>query len=114
MGMNPAEAGLPRTTLQHLSDAVVAQRSTVLAAEPQLGTLRLRVAGPDAEVAVEGLGCLRREGHSPRPPALAEDRHQVVTQIGVVEHETSKFGAANPGVKEHPDNRGVPPISEAL
>src|SRR6266487_3877693 len=53
--MDPAEPSLAGTALQHLPDAVVAERPTVLVAQPQLGALGVRVDCPDSDVAVQGL-----------------------------------------------------------
>src|SRR6266542_9647 len=83
------------------------------AADPQGGQMGERVAGAQAEVAVESQGGLAAEGDGTRAAALAEDDRDLVVEVEVVgEHDAGGLGHPDAGVDEQPDDRGVAAVGE--
>jgi hypothetical protein len=64
-------AALPAAAGDHLVDPVRSHRPAVVHPEPQLRPPRLRMPGPDPDIAVQGTGGLVPDPDDPRPAALA-------------------------------------------
>src|SRR5258708_29817239 len=98
----------------HLIDPVGGQRPAVVYPEPQLRPPRLRVPGPDPEVAVEAAGSVIADPDDPGLAALAPDGDLTVPQVHVtapwvfgVVADPGQFRHSDAGRLEHCDNGGV-------
>jgi hypothetical protein len=87
--------------------------------QPELRPPRLSVPGPDAEVAVQGYGCLVADPDDPGLAGLAADGDLPLRQVDVatlrvvrVVADRCQFGEPDAGGPEHRDDGGVPALSE--